>query len=225
MKVFTVVTCMGRLSHLMESLPTFPRPVVMVDYSCPDQCGEWAASEAGYARVVMVPGETFFNRSKALNAGAEEAMRSGAEWLFFVDADVVVSPDLIPWLERRKDGRGFSIAPAGKENESLAGVLLTKSDDFLRAGRFEEAYDGWGVEDVDMRLRLRLIAGCEHDRIPDGLLVPIPHDDELRTRHYPIKNRWISRAVNARKLEQKIRDLTGRGPSELDEVSKSLMRT
>ncbi len=46
----------------------------------------------------------------------------------------------------------------------------------------------------------------------------------MRTQHYAIKNHWVSRAQNAILMEKRIRELTGKGPADLDEMAKRLMR-
>lgn len=215
---------MGRLQQLRISLPTFPKPAVVVDYSCPDACGDWAEKGDGVT-VERIPGEEHFHKTRALNVGAARAIAMGAEWLFFLDSDTVVLPGFAPWVsDRLAEGKCMIVSP-GEGKDGLVGLLVVSVPDFLRAGGYDESYRGWGVEDMDMRLRLRLLAGCGFEKIPDGLLVPMPHGNEMRTRHYSVKNRWISRAVNAKILESNIRSWTGKGPADLDDVSKDLLRT
>ncbi|HNH34373.1 MAG TPA: hypothetical protein PK375_00580, partial [Rhodocyclaceae bacterium] len=60
-----IVTCMGRLTHLRESLPRLAtQPAsecILVDFSCPEGCGAWAETHHPAVRVVRVPGQEHFN--------------------------------------------------------------------------------------------------------------------------------------------------------------------
>jgi hypothetical protein len=215
--MITVVTCMGRLAHLKASLPTFPRPCVVVDYSCSERSGDWAEQQPG-VKVVRVTGETFFHKSRALNLGAARAIQMGAQQLCFLDADTLVRPSFAPALKPKL----ACIAPAGFDQ--LVGVLVVSSADFQLAKGYDEAYRGWGVEDLDMRLRLYLLAGCRFERIPTGQLDSIPHSNDLRTKNYTVKNPWVSRALNAMLLERNIASWTDKGPADLDDAAKELMR-
>ena len=48
-EICIITTCMGRLAHLRQSLPSFTAQpdtsVVVVDYSCPERSGEWVESK------------------------------------------------------------------------------------------------------------------------------------------------------------------------------------
>ena len=206
---------MGRLAHLKESLPTFPKPCCVVDYSCPDLSGDWAETQG--AEVLRITGEQHFHKTQALNLGARRAIEMGADRLCFLDADTLVRPDFEQYANQP-----FSwIAHPG--NPALIGILVTSTESFIKAGGYDEGYVGWGCEDLDLRLRLHL-AGSVFRALPEGALASIPHGDDLRTQHYAIKNHWVSRAVNAIRMEKQIRALTGKGPADLDETAKRLMR-
>lgn len=207
---------MGRLAHLKESLPTFPMPCCVVDFSCPDSSGDWA--EAQGAVVVRVPGLQHFHKTRALNMGADRAIRLGAKRLCFLDADTLVRPG---FTDLALSASSSLIVPPG--NPNLVGVLVTPVESFLKVGGYDEGYRGWGCEDLDMRLRLHL-AGSVFGHIPVELLSSIPHGDALRTRNYAVKNHWVSRSINAIRMEKRIRELTGKGPADLDETAKRLMR-
>lgn len=210
---------MGRLDHLKESLPAFPRPCVVVDYSCPDNSGDWASRQPGVT-VVKVPDQTFFHKSRALNLGAAKALEMGAEALAFLDADTLVKPGFVTKAQAK--AKTCWIAASG--NNQLVGVLVVTREDYLASKGFDEAYRGWGVEDLDMRLRLNLLAKCSFERLPAEVLSSIPHSDALRTKNYTVKSPWVSRALNAMILEGNIRHWTGGGPMDLSDEAKSLMK-
>jgi hypothetical protein len=207
---------MGRLAHLQDSLPAFPKPCVVVDYSCPDKSGDWA--EAQGATVVRVHHEEHFHKTRALNLGARRAIELGATRLAFLDADTLVQPSFEEFASKKAS---CLIAPPG--HPPLVGVLVVPTEDFLRVGGYDENYQGWGCEDLDMRLRLYL-EGSVFENIPAVFLSSIPHGNDLRTQHYAVKNHMISRATNAIRMEKAIRSLTGKSPAELDDTAKRLMR-
>src|SRR5262245_54418958 len=89
----TLVTCcMGRLAHLRQSLPAMAAQpncsCVVVDYSCPEQCGDWVAEAFPQVTVVRVPGRASYSPSAARNRGAAAA---DTPWFCFIDADVIPS--------------------------------------------------------------------------------------------------------------------------------------
>lgn len=207
---------MGRLAHLQDSLPTFPKPCVVVDYSCPDGSGDWA--EARGATVVRVRDEQYFHKTRALNLGARRAIELGATRLAFLDADTLVQPGFEEFASTRAT---CLIVPPG--NPALVGILVTPVDDFLKVGGYDVNYQGWGCEDLDMRLRLHL-EGSIFETVPSVFLSSIPHGNDLRTQHYVVKNHMVSRATNAIRFEKVIRSLTGKSPTDLDDTAKLLMR-
>lgn len=207
---------MGRLAHLKKNYPAFPKPCVVVDYSCPGHSGDWAEAEG--ADVVRVPGEAHFHKTRALNLGAARALVLGADRLCFLDADTQVAPSFLDFAESSAHSL---IAPPG--DPQLVGILVTSARDFIRVGGYDERYIGWGCEDLDMRLRLHL-AGSTFETLPEGAVSSISHGDALRTQNYTVKNHLISRALNAIRMEKSIREMTGQGPADLDETAKRLMR-
>lgn len=207
---------MGRLAHLKETFAAFPKPCVVVDYSCPDRSGDWAEEQG--AAVVRIPGETHFHKTRALNAGAQRAIELGATQLAFLDADTIVNPGFVDYVR----GKTTSLI-CHPWHPPLVGVLITPTEDFLRVKGYDEGYRGWGCEDLDMRLRLHL-SGSVFEYLPSTDLSSIQHNDELRTQNYVVKNHMISRALNAIRMEGVIRALTGKGPADLDDTAKRLMR-
>src|SRR5690348_7938147 len=98
-EISLLTTCMGRLAHLRESLPAAaaqPRAgCVLVDYSCPDRCGNWAEAAFPQVNVVRVAGRSRWNVCEARNAAAAAA---SAPWLCFFDADVVLDPAFVEYV-------------------------------------------------------------------------------------------------------------------------------
>ena len=202
--VFVVVSCMGRLSFLRQTLGTVlsdPTPrYCLVDYSFPEHCGEWIrhswSTEVQSGRLIIesVAGKTHFNKSAAFNAGARRALAEGAEYICFLDADTIVQHGFFPWLLPQLQQGTFLIAGLrfGYDIPSLTGVLVVSADDFKETTGFDEAFEGWGAEDIEFRVRLHMVHGFRYRDIPPDLLRPIEHSDELRTQFYAEKYQWSS---------------------------------
>src|SRR5262245_62089015 len=97
-----VVTCMGRLAHLQQTLPRLVEyedcECVVVDYSCPERSGEWVEQNYPRVTVARVPGQKGFSKSIAINRGVEEA---SAPWICLTDADYFLDPAYFRKLQGR----------------------------------------------------------------------------------------------------------------------------
>jgi hypothetical protein len=222
--LWVVVPCMGRLAHLKLSLPELlkcPVRVVVVDYSCPDCCGDWVEQEypdtkpgifvfESGGQVCRVEGRKRFNKSRAHNAGARFAIDHNAEFLCFIDCDTIVkAPQFGQWCKHNAKVGRFSVFEPVITKKDLYGTLLVSTEDYLRAGKYDETYDDWGMEDMDMRLRLRLKCDIPYSLIPTTLAKPITHGDSLRTRFYAQKDKQVSASRNFAKLRKNVRAWTG----------------
>jgi glycosyltransferase involved in cell wall biosynthesis len=212
-----VTVCMGRLGHLRRTLPAaLAQPgcrVVVVDYSCPDGCGDWVERHHPQAAVIRVPGRSEFNLAAGRNAGARAA---DASWLCFLDADVAVAPDF---------ARTFFplLAPGGYYRpdptpNGTAGTVAVARTDFDRAGGYDECYRGYGCEDGDLYAALGL-GGVAARTFPGRLLTHLDHPDADRTRHYEAKDLWESVAVG--RVYHRVKfDLAGRAGRPLPPAAR-----
>jgi hypothetical protein len=195
--VWVIVSCMGRREFVRRTAPMMlaRRDVgyCLVDYSCPERSGDWIeetypkAAAEGRLLVERVVGCRHFNKCAALNAGARRAIRAGARWLCFLDADTIVRAGFFDWIGAELDADRFLIAdlrPDGSDPPSLTGVLVVSSARFAETAGYDEAFRGWGGEDIEFRLRLHALHRLSFRRIPLSLLEPIEHDDALRTQFY-----------------------------------------
>jgi hypothetical protein len=208
---------MGRLSFLQRTVGSaISDPTVnycLVDYSCPDRSGDWLAeryrAEIRTGRVVVerVTNQRLFQKCKAHNAGAYRALSEGAEYLCFLDADTVVAPNFFEWIRSHVTRGSFLIAgkrPDGSDLPSVTGLLVVHRDAFLQVGGFDESFRGWGGEDIEMRLRLFLLAGLDYVDVPLSLISPLPHGDALRTQFYAEGDIRASNRDNMRYLLRKV---------------------
>jgi hypothetical protein len=204
--------------------------VVVVDYSCPDRCGEWAkgaepdAYEAGRLLIARAPDQKVFHKAKAHNMGAAAAIGLGAEHLCFLDADTLVTPGFAAWCQEHAAEGRFAIVEPAPEGGDLTGVLLVSAKDVATHGGFDQAFVGYGKEDIEIRLRYRIVGGLEYELMPSELLSSIPHGDELRTRHYQQRDRIVSDRANLRRLHALVERWTGKklGELELPEITPLL---
>jgi hypothetical protein len=212
-RVSIVSTCMGRLAHLRETLPTWASQpgaeVVVVDWSCPDGAADWVGRTFPDAKAVRVPGQAVFHLTAARNAGAAAAT---GDWLAFVDADVALAPDFGSQVFPRLGEPAFWLAEGGPKE--LAGTMLVPRAAFEAAGGYDEAIVGWGSEDVDLYRRLAA-RGLAKLRFPGALLACIPHGDDLRVAHAEIKEKDLGWLVNLFYLEAK-QALMARQGADLD---------
>lgn len=149
MIVSIVIPCHARLEHLKDCLPavlaqTHKRiEVVVVDYACPEHCGDWTYSLDDQRLKVVSVSDVEWNASAARNAGIREATGE-AVWL--LDCDTQPAPE---WLETNLP----SLA-AGTYVYSPGSILVTM-DNLRNVGGFNELLvHGWGWEDVDLFNRL-----------------------------------------------------------------------
>ena len=162
----------------------------MVDYDCPENSGDWVNAHHPEVTVVRIRNEPGFNLARARNLGAAETK---ADWIVFLDADVVPSPHFAEAVSALlKDGLFLRPAPAGTDTW---GTLICMREEFLRAAGYDEVFSGWGGEDDDLYARM-VRMGLKQLSYPVTLLRSISHDDESRVRYYETKDRNMSQRVN-----------------------------
>lgn len=71
------------------------------------------------------------------------------------------------------------------------GLLLVSKEKFLKINGYNGRLNGWGWEDQDMISRLTLGLGLKREK--EGIAFHISHNNESRTKHYPIQDQWESR--------------------------------
>ncbi len=184
--ISVITTCKGRLAHLKATLPTLMAlsdcEVVVVDYDCPQGAGDWVQSTFPQATVVRVPDRPHFKAAEARNRGLAAAT---APWLFMVDADVAIAPTFMAAIAP-KLRPGVFLRPQPLLNE-LGGALVVAKGDLAGIDGYDEVFEGWGGEDVDVVRRL-LHAGLQGGSFPAQLLRPAAHGDEARGRYHAIRN-------------------------------------
>jgi glycosyltransferase involved in cell wall biosynthesis len=182
MTIAFVTVCRARLDFLKQTLPAMlAQPVlsvVLVDYSCPERCGDWAEATHPAVRVLRIPGQATLNIGAARNAGAALAT---ASWIGFVDCDLVLDPSFVavvgPMLE---PGCFYRAHP---ESMGISGTWLVGAEDFRRSGGYDDVFRCYGDDDYDAFDAMRF-AGLRERSYPAEMIYHLPHDHDLRTEQF-----------------------------------------
>ena len=191
---------------------------VIVDYNSPDDLRDFLEANPGgedairSGRLVVYhyrePGP--FHVSHAKNMAARCGIMEGADILVTLDADNCTGPDFARYVADRFQYEDVLVpAPSGsrifmcpnfpliqslphgpsRPLRGFAGRLAIRSQDFIKAGGYDEAFDVWGSEDIDMISRLNRM-GYNMQHIDNCYLNAIPHSAEVRFKEYPHARRY-----------------------------------
>jgi hypothetical protein len=218
MKIACVTTCKGRKHHLKETLPQNLRDnpaaiFVILDYNDQDNLGEYLrreyAGEISSGRLIYYRNfdEPKFGMAHAKNQAHRCAIQEGADILVTLDADNFTGPGFANHIRDRfcgdsalsficpdfnalpPRGHRFNASNPLRLGRGFAGRLAIRANDFLKAGGYNERFETWRGEDIDMiaRLdRLRLKKGA----IDPVFLNAIAHSTAVRFREYPDAERY-----------------------------------
>lgn len=173
---------MGRLDHLKRTLPLLvAQPdleIIVVDYSCPQQTGNWVRENFPTVKIVEVHGCSSFDLAKARNAGVSVSTSS---WLCFIDADVIVSSVFSKVLHELLQPGEFLRHPR-INRPGFNGFVVVSREDFDLVGGYDERCVDYGWEDSEFYENL-IYRGKKEKFVPRDLFEPISHDDESRTKN------------------------------------------
>lgn len=195
-----VTTCKGRLHHIKQTLPSLvaeaPAEIILVDYGCPDNTGDWVEENFPTVKVVRLQDDPGFCLPRARNIGAAH---SSAPWLCFIDADIRVKSGWLEWMHKHLKPHFFYRASRenGKQLQEIAGTVICARSDFTAVGGYDEAFRGWGGEDIDLYARLTLHGSARPEYYPHQFVEPINHADAERTTFHSIKNIQIQSLINS----------------------------
>ncbi len=194
-----VITCKGRLHHLKHTLPAVllqsyagEYRVIVVDYGDPDGAFDYCVELAHPKLVAMrvLDNVDTFNLSRARNCGANLLP---ADVLCFADADSILHPRFLEYATHliRRGKAGLTKREFTDRCTSTCGLCCVRTALFHAVRGYDEAFRGWGPEDVDFYNRVGAIAITRS--FPSWLYpTTIPHSDADRTKFYAIKERWLS---------------------------------
>lgn len=174
-----ITTCKNRLAHLKQTLPLMASQsgseVIVVDYGCEQGTAEWVEKTFPKVKVIRVVDDPRFLASRARNIGARQAT---GEFLCFIDADVLLKIDIGAWAGEFAQPHMFYVSGNPRDFGTWGFVICSRAS-FERIDGYDEAYDGWGGEDVDLYDRLRAL-DYSRATVPSDALAAIKHGDELR---------------------------------------------
>jgi len=193
-----VVSCKGRLAHLQQSLPRLATQsrseVVLVDSSCPDGAAAWAEKHVPSVKVVRHVDDGRFNLAVCRNRGLQETV---APWVCFVDADVVLVPDFVDRIAPLLVPGSFLVFEEWHEKRGLTGSCVVPRNGLDLIGGYDEAYQGWGEEDLDLYMRLELRGLQKRPLSHDLAEYVIQHDDAQRVAFHDQKSIELSHTIAA----------------------------
>lgn len=220
-RIAILTTCLGRWRFLEQSyatwrehLPDLAEVCCVSDARCPD--GTLSKARERGMRAVEVglrsnqDGNPIFHKAKMLNAGASALGVGRLDFLLLLDADTMVTAKFREELQRIPDSYHFAFCRAPITKRDLTGVLAVSPYDWDFIGGMDERFEGWGAEDLDLRLRLFTRATRAYVRLNPNGLVSLSHSDDLRTQFYEDKSKWESLARNNRIMAVNYRLSTGR---------------
>jgi hypothetical protein len=154
--------------------------VIVVDYLCPDETWRWISETFQDVKVVRVTGVDGFNLADARNRGASVAR---GERLAFVDADMVLADKFISYINlHMAEGKFGHFARNGR---GMHGTCVVPKRHFDLVGGYDDLYQHWGGEDVDLYARLANEARLQAFVLPDYLSAEvIQHSDAERTKFH-----------------------------------------
>lgn len=214
-----LTTCMGRLSFLRRTLPTWvehtPANILVVDYCDPDLSGEHVSrysydhglghrlSACWYPpeRASRDRGAAVFSKPMALNYGIE---RITTDYTILLDADTIVHDGFWARWSPEAARDGFVVVSPTVQHRSLSGLLTVPTQALRSIEGFDSSMLGWGCEDMDVRLRLALAAGLPYRLVDPVGVEALEHDDHLRVRYYREKDLVASNSANFERMVNNI---------------------
>lgn len=218
MRIAFCTTVKNRTQHLKLTLPKNLADhshadvvFVVLDYDSKDDLSDYLrsnhAKDIASGRLVVYTyrnGGAPFHISHAKNMAARCGILEGASVLVTMDADNNGTPGFAQFVAEsfHEPGirPGIFLCPNYQLIKSLphgalrpargyAGRLAIWAQTFLKVGGYDEIYDCWGSEDIDMNYRLQR-AGYSMRYIPNHYLNAINHNAEMRFREYPHAQRY-----------------------------------
>ncbi len=197
-----ITTCKGRKHHLEQTLPKWLKEknvnIVVVDYNCPQNVGNWVEKTYPSVRVARVHNEQKFHLARARNVGAKYAPEG---WWVFMDADMLVKPGILSEIRKVLTDGYYYVA--GPLKWGMCGTVVVHSKDYKKAGGYDEILSGWGAEDLDFYTRLRQMN--VRPAFWNGTYAEnISHSDEERVKFYD-KAKEVALVQNSKYVRAKNR--------------------
>jgi hypothetical protein len=206
-RIVFCTTCKGRVEHLAQTLPRnlkdnadYPNcKFVVLDYG--DQATRtylrtYHANDIASGRLVTYAYQSdgVFHMAHAKNMVARCGILEGADILVTLDADNFAAPGFARYIAAHLRDNSFMCPdfpliesiPHGPDRPArgYAGRLAIRAQDFVKAGGYDEEYDTWRGEDIDMICRLQRM-GHTMQHFDNRFLDAVRHNAEVRFREWP----------------------------------------
>lgn len=199
LRISYCTTCKGRLHHLQQTLPANLKAeegnpnveFVVLDYGSEDGLGDWIKSnfqrEIDSGRLVYARTEApYFKMAHAKNMAHRLA---NGDVLCNLDADNFIANDFSTYLRGHFEKHPDTILGAGlltrafkntAKLDGISGRMAYMRKAFGQLDGYDEAFKGWGGEDINFKLRGRDL-GLAYKAIPNAMLGSvITHSNEER---------------------------------------------
>lgn len=213
MRIAFVTTCKGRTHHLRQTLPRnlAANPAglfVILNYNSDDGLLDYVRSEhdkeIGAGRLILYShyDAPVFHMAHAKNMAHRCAMHEGADILVTLDADNYTGLGFDAYIANKfgsdralayicpdfaalpRVGHRFNKDNPERLGRGFAGRLAIRSQDFVKLGGYNETYDTWRGEDIDLLARADRL-GIKSGNIDEAYLNAINHSSGVRFREYP----------------------------------------
>lgn len=233
MKISFATTCMGRVHHLMETLPqniidnpstrNMTVEFAVVNYGSRDGMDEWMKTdpfirskiEDGTVRYARLPGVDHFHMAHAKNVAHRLAT---GDVLCNLDADNFTGDGFAAFLAHEfRHNPNIIAMPAYQCSANLTSVdrgfygrLAITKEHFEQLGGYDENLKGWGGDDCDLRRRAKGL-GLQQVQFDDPIFIQaISHSNEERVIN-------MDNAKGIKAAASKIAE-TGRGASIISKM-------
>ncbi len=178
---------MGRAEHVLKNLEGIVpevEEVIVVDYCCPQNVGNRVNKHFPSATVIYAGRRRYFNLSIARNLGLEAVSKP---WVFFLDADIVLSKGFLKNWELPKSTDKFFLL-GRMRRMGATGSMIAPTFSVRALGGYDHRYIGYGGEDYDIFLRLGLV-GLKQHIVESEPAIVLKHSVEDRVTNFKEKER------------------------------------
>lgn len=202
-------TCKGRLEYLKQTLPQniidnndYPNcKFVILDYGNSSELQEYFKEsyqdliDSGKLSIYTYITDKNFHMAHAKNMAARCGILEGADIIVTLDADNFTCSSFAKYIAEIFKEIGIFLCPnfpvinsmphgPDRPARGYAGRLAIRARDFIKLGGYDEIYDTWRGEDIDLIYRLQRV-GYKIRHIPNKFLSAIRHSSEVRFKEYP----------------------------------------
>lgn len=217
-RIVFATTCKGRTEHLRQTLPKnlSDNPnskFVVLDYNDQEGLLDYLATEhrsdieVGRLVVYSCLDSPVFRMGHAKNMAHRCALLEGADILVTLDADNIAGLGFETYIQHKfavepnlsfitpdfaslpKPGHRFQEGNPLLLGRGFAGRLAIRAQDFIKIGGYDQGFETWRGEDMDIIERLKRV-GLKQQFIDRSYLHAISHGAGVRFKEYPDAQRY-----------------------------------